>query len=173
MMTGSSHGEEFGERQGFGHGQSLHHEVIRVPLLIGAPSGVPPGRVLRAPASLRDLPATVVDLLDLEDGSPFPGRSLAARWSGPSRTADVASDPVLTEIVDRVPQAPRDWRPPRSIIDAETLYIRSSDGREELYDLVADPAEAKDLIGSTEARPALERCRIALDRLDPGTAARR
>jgi arylsulfatase A-like enzyme len=172
VVVTSDHGEEFGERHNFGHGQSLHHEVIHVPLLIVAPSRVPSGRVVREWASLRDLPATIVDLLDLEEGSPFPGRSLGGHWSDPSRDADASADPILTEIVDREPQSPRDWKPARSIVLDETLYIRNSDGREELYDLVNDPAESINLVDSATARPMLERCRGALDRLVPGDAAR-
>ena len=35
---------------------------------------------MRETVSLRDLPATIVDLVGLEAGSPFPGRSLAELW---------------------------------------------------------------------------------------------
>ena len=38
------------------------------------------GPVVDEPVSLRDLPATVLDLLGLERGDPFPGRSLARFW---------------------------------------------------------------------------------------------
>jgi arylsulfatase A-like enzyme len=173
VVVTSDHGEEFGERQGFGHGQSLHHEVIHVPLLIVAPSRVPSGRVVPGSVSLRDLPATLVDLLDLEAGSPFPGRSLADRWSVATAAPIAAAEPVLTEIVDRPPQAPPGWSPPCSLVVDETLYIRNGDGREEFYDLIADPAESKNLIGSAPARPALERSRVVLDRLVPGDTMRR
>jgi arylsulfatase A-like enzyme len=165
VVITADHGEEFGERQRFGHGQSLHHEVVHVPLVIAAPARVPSGQVVRAPASLRDLPATVVDLLGLEQGSPFPGRSLARHWSGPPGPGDPAGDVVFAEIVDREPQAPADWRPPQSVIVGEMLYIRDGDGREELFNLADDPAEINNLVDSPAARPELERCRSARERL--------
>ena len=34
--------------------------------------------------SLRDLPATVVDVVGLASGAPFPGHSLADLWAGHS-----------------------------------------------------------------------------------------
>ena len=52
-----------------------------MPLLVVAPRRVPSGRIVPTPVSLRDLPATVVDLLGLGHESPFPGRSLARHWS--------------------------------------------------------------------------------------------
>ena len=54
-------------------------DEIGVPLVILSPAA-PAGRVVDSPVSLRDLPATVVDLLGMSAGSPFPGRSLAAYW---------------------------------------------------------------------------------------------
>jgi arylsulfatase A-like enzyme len=172
VVVTSDHGEEFGERKGFGHGQSLHHEVIHVPLVIAAPTRRLAGRSVSAPVSLRDLPATIVDLLDLESGSPFPGRSWARHWASPGvggESGDTGpGEAFLTEIIDREPHSPADWKPPRSVVFDEILYIRNGDGREELYDLAADPAEEDDLAGSSHARPELERGRAELGRLVPG-----
>jgi arylsulfatase A-like enzyme len=169
VIITSDHGEEFGERGRFGHGQSLHHEVTHVPLLITSPARIPAARTVKTPVSLRDLPATIVDLLDLGEGSPFAGRSLARNWTDLSAPAETP----LAEIVDRNSHAPEDSKPVRSIIVDGTLYIANRDGREELYDLTDDPAEKNDLAGSATAQPRLERCRSALDRLVPGAAARR
>ena len=46
---------------------------------------------MNAAVSLRDLPATVVDLVGSASGSPFPGRSLAAHWR-PQDRARVANE---------------------------------------------------------------------------------
>jgi arylsulfatase A-like enzyme len=174
VVVTSDHGEEFGEREQnrFGHGQSLHHEVTHVPLLIVAPARIPGGRVVREVVSLRDLPATLVDLLDLQGGSPFPGRSLAPYWSGPRLPADPPAE-VLSEIVDREPQMPPGWRPPCALIAGETLYMRNSDGREELYNLADDPAEMVNLLPSQALRTDVPHCRAALGRLVPDDAVRR
>ena len=79
VIITSDHGEQFGEHGVFNHGFSLYAHEVHVPLLIIAPTG-PAGRTVSQPVSLSDLPATVVDLLELGEGSPFPGRSLAECW---------------------------------------------------------------------------------------------
>ena len=78
VIITSDHGEAFGDHGIMGHSYSVNLDEIGVPLVILSP-GAPPGQVL-SPVSLRDLPATVVDRLGLAEGSPFPGRSLAAYW---------------------------------------------------------------------------------------------
>ena len=82
VIITSDHGEEFGEHGVFDHGYSLYLDEVHVPLVILAATA-PAGRVVAEPVSLRDLPATVVDLLGLAADSPFPGRSLAAHWRVP------------------------------------------------------------------------------------------
>ncbi len=90
VIITSDHGEAFGVHRL--HRPFLHRfllEEIGVPLVILSPAA-PAGRVVDSPVSLRDLPATVVDLLGMSAASPFPGRSLAAFWKlhrrgGPAR----------------------------------------------------------------------------------------
>ena len=94
IIITSDHGEEFGEHGLFDHGYSLYRPSVHVPLLISFPGHVPNDRRIQTPISLRDLSATIVDLLGVERDSPFPGRStrpilagnlISGRWSG--RTA--------------------------------------------------------------------------------------
>ena len=80
VIITADHGEGLGEHDLFDHGESLYSTEIRVPLLILPPSGSQSGGVVRETVSLRDLPATIVDLVGLGTGSPFPGRSLASLW---------------------------------------------------------------------------------------------
>ncbi len=93
VIITSDHGEGLGEHDLFLHGQSLYRPEIRVPLLILLPSHHPSGSVVRPTVSLRDLPATIVNLIGLGQRSPFPGRSLARFWANPS----IAGPPVETE----------------------------------------------------------------------------
>ncbi|HZW29194.1 MAG TPA: sulfatase, partial [Isosphaeraceae bacterium] len=81
VIITSDHGEGLGEHDLFMHGESLYRPETRVPLLILPPSRRPSGAVVRQPVSLRDLPATILDLISLRAGSPFPGRSLARHWA--------------------------------------------------------------------------------------------
>ena len=63
VVITSDHGEEMGEHGLFGHGRSLYSQEVRVPLLVLAPGGSAAGRVVGEPVSLRDLPATFVEVL--------------------------------------------------------------------------------------------------------------
>ena len=83
LIVTADHGEGMGEHDLFDHGESLYRPEIHVPLLIVPPAGQRAGRVVTETVSLRDLPATIVDLIGLADGSPFPGRSLAPLWREP------------------------------------------------------------------------------------------
>ena len=63
LILTADHGEQFGEHGKFGHGLSLYEPEVHVPMLMISPGRVPRGRVVREAVSLRDVPATVVDLL--------------------------------------------------------------------------------------------------------------
>ncbi len=71
----ADHGEEFGDHGGKYH-DSLHAEVLRVPLVIAAP-GLDPGR-RRDPASQIDLLPTLLALLDQPIAGDLPGVDLFA-----------------------------------------------------------------------------------------------
>ena len=83
IVVTSDHGEGLGEHGLFDHGESLYRTEIRVPLLIVPPSGLQSSAVVDETVSLRDLPATIVDLVGQGKGSPFPGeiaRQILARF---------------------------------------------------------------------------------------------
>jgi len=180
VILTADHGEEFGEHGLYGHGKSVYRPETQVPLLVFGPAGtrIPQGRKIAEPVSLRDVAATVVERLGLADDSPLPGSSLARFWQ-PSAAPPATDGPVLSEVaiktrVSRRPNlAPALRGPLASVVVDGKVYIRDATGSEELYDLARDPAETDNLAGSPAARPALERCRIALDRLVPSDAARR
>ena len=158
IVVTSDHGEEFGEHSFFGHGQHLYSQVLHVPLLVVAPGRVPAERSVAAPVSLRDLPATLVDLLGLAEASPFPGRSLARHWADPAAASSGRDDPVLSEIDDDDGRF-REGPPSRAVVDEGLSYIRSGEGREELYDLIRDPGETRNLAGEPSFQAA--RCEAA------------
>ena len=161
VIITSDHGEQFGEHGGFRHAASLYGSEVHVPLLIFAPEGVPAGRVVRTPVSLRDLPATVVDLLGWQDTSPFPGSSLARTWETQGDRGRAPADPPLSEL--GMPDGPSGEKfakvthsdPLKAIVDEGKVYIRHAGGREELYDIEADPTESLDLSTSAGSGPIL------------------
>ena len=174
VITGD-HGEGLGEHDLFEHGESLYSTEIRVPLLILPPAGDQPGRVVRDTVSLRDLPATVVDLIGLETGAPFPGRSLARLWENSSQRADqTISDEVLSELPSPSPRDSSHGRSPArrgslvSLAEGDLVYIRNEgDGTEELFNERDDPRELTNRAASDTMRPVLERFRQQLARLKP------
>ena len=114
MIITADHGESFGEHPGvFWHGTSLYQTELHVPLLIIPPAGGPSPRVVTETVSLRDLAATIVDVLGFKAGSPFPGNSLARFWNGSASASAkaAASDQVLSEVVplDSFDPDPSQW----------------------------------------------------------------
>jgi arylsulfatase A-like enzyme len=169
VIVTADHGEHLGEHELYGHASSLYGPEVHVPLLVVGPAGVPAGASVREPVSLRDVPATVADLLGLEANPPFPGTSLARLWD--AETERPAPGPVLSEVDEPVKGPANDGRSPvfrgamKALTADDAVYIRNADGGEELFDLASDPAETKNLAGSTAAGPLLERFRAELERL--------
>jgi len=62
----SDHGEEFGERNMFEHGHSLHSEVMQVPLIIAGP-GFPPNASVDAFVSTIDIAPTLLEQMRVDD----------------------------------------------------------------------------------------------------------
>ena len=78
LIIASDHGESFGEHTGvFCHGTSLYQTELHVPLLIIPPGGSKAKQVVKETVSLRDLPATIVDVLGLRRRA---RRFLGIRW---------------------------------------------------------------------------------------------
>jgi arylsulfatase A-like enzyme len=164
VLITSDHGEHFGDHGLFGHGMSLYRPQIHVPLLVLAPA-LDPG-IVTEPVSLRDLPATIADLTGLARPGPFPGRSLARCWGRECAPLE----PLLSEVEHQRKFPPSDHVPASrgplwSLTGRDRVYIRHRDGREELYDLAHDPAEARDLAGAPRERMAIETFRGTLDQM--------
>jgi arylsulfatase A-like enzyme len=172
VIVTADHGEGLGEHGLFDHGESLYRHEVRVPLLIVPPAGRRVTGVVPETVSLRDLPATIVDLVGLEEGSPFPGRSLAHFWREPGLAKGSAVEPVISELPKPNPYDPNHGRSPAhrgplvSLAEGEFVYIRNrGDGSEELYNEREDPGEVQDLSRVEAMRPVLERLRKRLDEI--------
>jgi arylsulfatase A-like enzyme len=173
VIITSDHGEGLGEHGLFDHGESLYRPEIHVPLVIVLPVGARATGVVREPVSLRNLPATILDLVGLQEGSPFPGRSLADLWRHPSPGGLIATDVVISELPTPNPFDPNRGRSPArrgplvSVAEDEFVYIRNQGDRtEELYNEREDPGEMQDLSRVKAMQPVLERLRRRLDQLE-------
>jgi arylsulfatase A-like enzyme len=179
LIITADHGESFGEHAGvFCHGTSLYQTELHVPLLIVPPGGRTTKRVIEETVSLRDLPATIVDILDLETGSPFPGVSLARSWDGATPNAPhppYSFEPALAEVVPSDPLdrdvygLPRKTWPMGAVKNDEWSYIRrEGDVSEELFHTREDAKEQRNRAGDPGERSTLERMRGILDGLSAG-----
>jgi arylsulfatase A-like enzyme len=184
VIVTSDHGEELGEHGLFDHGESLYRPEVRVPLLIVLPSRSRPPGVVRQSVSLRDLPATIVELVGLAAGSPFPGQSLPGLGRDPSPgAAPVAEgvDGALSELSVPNPANPSQGRSPASrgplisLVEGDYVYIRNDrNGREQLFDERVDPDELSNQAGVEAMQPVLQHFRHRLNqiRARPPRAAR-
>jgi arylsulfatase A-like enzyme len=173
----SDHGEEFGEHGGEYH-RTTHEEVVRVPLVIAAPS-LEPGESEVIAEQIDFLP-TILAMLGMEGAiEGLPGKDLFAE--------SPRTGPIFIE-TDRPPR----WHQ-RTVIDGNMKLISISERDVEslplisrkvlspttnvatgtyLFDLDADPGETTDLF--KEGHPEVERLRgllasyIAGDGAEPG-----
>jgi arylsulfatase A-like enzyme len=157
-----------GDHRLFFHGCSLYRQLVHVPLVIVNPGVVPAGRMIAEPVSLRDLPATVVDLLGLGREAPFPGRSLTRFWNPSDRALTSQVDPLLMETGKPLyfingGREPAAKGPMKALVAGGLHYIRSGDGSEELYNLDTDRKEQMNLAVLPSAAATLQRFRATLD----------
>jgi arylsulfatase A-like enzyme len=179
VIVTADHGEGLGEHGLFDHGESLYRTEIRVPLLISLPSGGAAGTVVDPFVSLRDIPATIAELVSPGTKPPFPGRSLAGLLHGPAASAGEAI--VLSELAAPNPSDPNHgrspaWRGPLlSLAEADYVYIRNEgDGKEELFNERDDPRELIDRSRAGPSAGVLQRFRDHLRQLtgDRGASPR-
>jgi arylsulfatase A-like enzyme len=181
IVVTSDHGEGLGEHGLFNHGESLYRTEIGVPLLIVPPSGLRSPAVIDETVSLRDLSATIVDLVGQEKGSPFPGHSLARFWRN-SRSDSVlpsgTADPIISELTAPNPAQPNQGRSPASrgplvsLVQGNFVYIRNEgDGGEQLFNERDDPHEFDDRARLESMRPIIEKFRSGLDRFRTDSAS--
>ncbi len=179
LIVASDHGESFGEHAGaFCHGTTLYETELHVPLLIIPPGGSATKQAVTEVVSLRELAATIVDVVGQQAGSPFPGVSLARFWKQPGPVTPIrppSASLAFAEVVLHDVRKPDYWGVPkqlpplRAVLDGDWTYIRrvGSVG-EELFHLTEDPQEQRNRAGDPSARTALERMRAAMDRLTAG-----
>ncbi len=131
----ADHGEEFGEHGGWGHGQSLYEEQLRIPWIL-AGAGVPRHVVAGAPARLIDVAPTLLALA---------GSAPPAAMSGASRGSDFERVQGPPEIVAEIIYGASYWARVLKSGSAKLLVARFGDREAtELYDLASDPRELHD-----------------------------
>jgi arylsulfatase A-like enzyme len=161
MIVTSDHGEHLGDHLLFFHGCSLYRQLVEVPLVVVGPKSVPAGLAVDEPVSLRDLPATVLDLIGVQRDVAFPGRSLARFWAQGDGKEPPTAEPLFMEtdkptLLTNQGREPAAKGPMKALVAGGMHYIRSGDGREELYALNADPEEQMNVADLADAQEALQ-----------------
>lgn len=154
LIVTSDHGELFDEHGLKGHANGLYLPLIHVPLLVRFPPAVPAGQRVPTIVSIRDLPATLVELAGVSAPG-IPGQSLSPTWRQPG--GGIHGDVVASLGQGRnVDPSFRNARGPMiSRLSARLHFIINGDGSEEVYDFRADPAELNNLVASAD--PALQK----------------
>ena len=156
ILTGD-HGESLGEHGEATHGIFAYEATLRVPLILYAPAMMTPA-VRRDAVRHVDLAPTVLDLIGAPSPADLDGRSLrAAAGTGAPETYFEALSGALH----------RGWAPVRGVIRGGLKYVDVP--IPELYDLAADPGEARNL---ADARPSDVRTLHGALHAFPQTAAR-
>jgi arylsulfatase A-like enzyme len=168
IIITADHGEEFYEHRGWGHGQSLFDELIRVPLIVTCPEHVEPGSVIDATARHVDVVPTVLEAVGVERSLDAPAHEGRSLW--PTITAGVdpgAELPVLAEVH-------RAGHHARALKVGDWKVIQTTFGDRQavmLFDLSVDPSERDDL---SDERPRLRDSMLArLRRMHEASLARK
>jgi arylsulfatase A-like enzyme len=134
VVLTSDHGEQFGQHEAWGHGNTLYNAVLHVPLILRAPGIVPAGRRIAEVVGLIDILPTVLDVVGLPPHPAVQGRSLAPLWRGeslPARTL-YAEEHALYSLVAAF-AAPHKW------------IFSTKGGQTQAFDFVRDPDETRNL----------------------------
>jgi arylsulfatase A-like enzyme len=137
FVVTSDHGESLGEHGEMTHSLTIYDATQRVPLILSG-AGLSQGRIERAPARLVDVTPTILGLARAEPLREADGRDLLATPS------EVGSSQSLAYLETLVPQLDLGWSPLLGVRSARFKYIRAP--RPELYDLVEDPGESRNLV---------------------------
>jgi len=137
VIAVADHGESLGEH-GYGfHALLVYDGIMRVPLIFSLPGRLPADVTRTGIVRVVDVMPTILDLMGWETPPEVSGESLLAALSGEEtaqRAAYVESD---------FPFESFGWSKLRSLVEERWKYIRAP--RRELYDLLADPGELRNL----------------------------
>jgi arylsulfatase A-like enzyme len=154
----ADHGEGLGSHGELGHGINVHAELIRVPLVLyerGRWAGTRVSRLVRHV----DLLPTLAERLGIgleQPGYTLPGRSLLPGASDPGAAEEEVAFLQRRPADDGV-RAHWERGEVYGLQSLDWKYVVHSGGRDELFDLRADPLELHNLIGESPLAERLGR----------------
>ena len=132
----SDHGEGLGEHGEEEHGVLLYREDIQVPLMLKLPGAAQKGQSVAAPVQLVDIFPTIAGAFGFQEKTE--GRSLLDIANGKAE----GDRPLYAETY--YPRLHYGWNDLHSIISGANHYIHAP--KPELYDVVGDPSELKNVL---------------------------
>lgn len=166
VILTSDHGNSFsaenpGDHNPDDHGTTLYREQAEVPLFVVLPGKVPGGVSVGRTVSIRQIPATIMYLLNIKD-SPFIGDPLPVT---PSLVAEPEDrDPCVPAVLNIYTR-----RAYESMVCGHWQYIRNLKTKdkqgEELFDFLSDPWEKNNLADTPDSRSVLLGMRNHLDQI--------
>jgi len=152
LVITSDHGEEFLDHGRFGHGRALYEEMLRVLLLVRAPSLARPGLRVARIVRVLDIMPTALELLGVPAPANLEGKSLVPWLKDPNAEGDREAFASMQHMFEA-------GRTARSLRQGKLKLILSTNPDSvELYDLEQDPGETRNL---APAAPDLVRALFA------------
>ena len=159
VVVTADHGERFGPSGRGWHGDDLSEASIHIPLLIKVPHQARAERPERR-AQLADIAPTILEAAGLPIPQEFFGSALAGRSRAVIAESYLAAGGTVTPFrpvpVGRLDaELPTLW----ALLESDWKLVHDATGKDALYDLASDPAEATDLASSRPdvAKPMAQR----------------
>lgn len=135
IIVSSDHGDAFGEHKMFRHGFEVWDVLVHVPLMIQTPGGK--ARRIDQPRSAIDLAPTILEMLGVASDPAMQGKSLVGELYG--------KEPEERDVIVDLPRTSDNDRRRALVHGKYKLLVYGDDYGFDLFDIVADPGETKDL----------------------------
>lgn len=140
VVVTSDHGETLNEYECYYDHHGLYETNLRIPLILRYPGRLPAGKRVSSPTQIKDLMPTIMELMGIDTGTAYDGRTLMPLVRGEERVPE--SEMYMTECTW---MRKHGWRTPewKLIVALEPdLHFKPM---VELYNLVRDPQEQRNV----------------------------
>jgi choline-sulfatase len=151
VVVWGDHGWHLGEKEITGK-NTLWDDGTRVPLLFAGP-GIAKGQRCIQPAELLDIYPTLIDLTGVSNRNDLEGLSLLPQLKNANAKRERPA--VTSHNQGNHGVRSERWR-----------YIHYADGSEELYDMINDPNEWKNIVGDPAMKPIIDDHKKWLPKID-------